>query len=721
MTFINPIMLAGLVCGLIPLVLHLLNRSRYRNIEWGAMMFLNGLEPRQFHSTRLKQWALLALRSAILALLAVGLARPVIHARGIPPAAIGRTAAVLLLDRSASMSLNDNGRVRLDLAREAIFQLLSPGFRRGDDLWLRTLGDENSSTAMRYAGDPQEMARIVKEVTVPTGEADVVAGLSEAIEVLARAEAPNREIYLFCDRQAVSWRGVDETFLRDWRERLARLPQTPRLFVVPVGSDEADNVAVEAIDIVRPPMVADQPSDISIRLRNRSRVPRAAIPLTVEVRSAGGTRMVRQIPVNLPAEGATIITVPVTVTPNEAGSNIITARITAPGPAADKELHYSVDVLKDLKVLLVEGDEGEGAFQGGADFLKLAIAPLPGTRRNSGKPIVLRPDAWGPADIRECSVLILANVPAVTEAQAETIQRFVYGGGGLIVAPGDQTRVDNYNVQLPWLPAVLQPPTAESAGGATTVGTLELTHPIFGFLVGRPDASPAVVRRYFPATPTAGSRVLGSYADGKPFLIEGDVGRGRVLLMTTPADPDWTTLPLTHIFLPFAQSAVRYAAAGPSVERAARRNVTVGQPIVANFDDVIDLKNISATGPLGKIDATKLAVSQFGYHTQVRYAGASSPGIYRVSARNATEMRTIQFVVRTPLEESDLTAISDERWRWLEKELNVKRIDPAGRTLAAAQESVRSGIELWLPLLGAVIVLSMVELSATRRWAGGTS
>ena len=62
----------------------------------------------------------------------MALARPVFHARGLSPAQPGRTAAVILLDRSASMSLNDNGRVRLELAREAIFQLLSPGFRRGE-------------------------------------------------------------------------------------------------------------------------------------------------------------------------------------------------------------------------------------------------------------------------------------------------------------------------------------------------------------------------------------------------------------------------------------------------------------------------------------------------------------------------------------------------------------------------------------------------------------
>jgi hypothetical protein len=48
----------------------------------------------------------------------------------------------------------------------------------------------------------------------------------------------------------------------------------------------------------------------------------------------------------------------------------------------------------------------------------------------------------------------------------------------------------------------------------------------------------------------------------------------------------------------------------------------------------------------------------------------------------------------------------------------MERLDAERRPLPAEQEAVRAGTELWLPLLGAAMVLSVVELSATRRWAG---
>ena len=44
--FLNVTMLAGIAGALLPLVVHLLSRSRYRTVDWGAMIFLQGAEAR---------------------------------------------------------------------------------------------------------------------------------------------------------------------------------------------------------------------------------------------------------------------------------------------------------------------------------------------------------------------------------------------------------------------------------------------------------------------------------------------------------------------------------------------------------------------------------------------------------------------------------------------------------------------------------------------------
>jgi hypothetical protein len=107
--FINAVMLAGLGGAMLPLVLHLLSRSRYRTVDWGAMMFLQQRVARQRSSMRLRQVVLLLVRMAIVATLAVALARPVVHGQWGTLAEEGRVTAVIILDRSASMAFEESG------------------------------------------------------------------------------------------------------------------------------------------------------------------------------------------------------------------------------------------------------------------------------------------------------------------------------------------------------------------------------------------------------------------------------------------------------------------------------------------------------------------------------------------------------------------------------------------------------------------------------------
>ena len=60
------------------------------------------------------------------------------------------------------------------------------------------------------------------------------------------------------------------------------------------------------------------------------------------------------------------------------------------------------------------------------------------------------------------------------------------------------------------------------------------------------------------------ARLLGTFSNGRPFLIERPYGRGRVLMLTTSLDNGWTSLPLSNFYLPFVQSLARYAAENAS-------------------------------------------------------------------------------------------------------------------------------------------------------------
>src|SRR2546423_1551759 len=101
MSFLAPFMLWGGLAAGIPIALHFFYRSRYRNVPWAAMKFLLASIEQTSRRLRFQELLLLALRVAMLLLLALTLARPTFSGAGRGGDAVD---VVILLDTSMSMT-----------------------------------------------------------------------------------------------------------------------------------------------------------------------------------------------------------------------------------------------------------------------------------------------------------------------------------------------------------------------------------------------------------------------------------------------------------------------------------------------------------------------------------------------------------------------------------------------------------------------------------------
>ena len=66
---------AGLLLASIPIIIHILNRRRYKTVNWAAMDFLLRAMRKNRRRVRFEQWLLLAVRCLVLAFLGLALAR----------------------------------------------------------------------------------------------------------------------------------------------------------------------------------------------------------------------------------------------------------------------------------------------------------------------------------------------------------------------------------------------------------------------------------------------------------------------------------------------------------------------------------------------------------------------------------------------------------------------------------------------------------------------
>jgi hypothetical protein len=711
--FLNATMLAGIGGAVIPLVLHLLAKARYRNVEWGAMMFLQGLEARQAQSMRLKQWTLLGMRMLLVGLLAVALAQPVVRGRWGAIGSQDRITAVIILDCSYSMGYEEAGRSRFDKARDAARQILwGLGKGNGSEVSLVLLNDQVEVPYAQPTTNLQTVARDLDALTVSTGMADLPAGLAAARQILDHPSRTNRELYIVTDRQAENWRRVeaDAAYVK-WLQD----PKAPtRFYVVPVGGDEAENVAIESVELADGVAVRGQQAEVEVRLRNYSGQARTAMEMVL---TATGERATT-VAVSVPARSTTTVRVPRTF--RLSGSHVVSAEIRSAGLQVDNRFDTAVDVIDPVQVLIVSGDEGGPALSRESFFLKLAMAPYQTTPQRRGNDpavvTVVKVEEWERVEWAKYPVIVLANVPQVSADQARTLEQRVYEGAGLIVCPGNLSRVENYNSVLyrgglGLLPARLEPAAPPDGSRATTLLGLELKHPIFRFRRGADPIPAAVFGRYFPASMrTTDARVLGTYSSGEPFLIEGPRGRGRVLMLTTSLDADWTTLPLYQFYLPFVQSMVRYAAA-PSV---APRNLPMGSALTAVFEDVVE-------GAIMVRGDERTTVPVSGRSNQVVYTETAKPGVYRLTAKVKGKDRVVHFVVQYPREESDLGSMTEEAWEARRKALRFARLDPAKEAILPVLAADRGGRDLWLVLLMAAVMLGAGEVWLARAWSERTA
>ncbi len=136
----NPaLLLAGGVAVAAPIIIHLLNKRRFRIVDWAAMDFLFDADKKNRRRIRLENLILLLLRCLAMVLLGLMLARPFL-----PSELAGRLGQaqefqrILVLDDSLSQRVMVGNRPAFDEAKDRVKQLLQSISRdqNGDYLTL---------------------------------------------------------------------------------------------------------------------------------------------------------------------------------------------------------------------------------------------------------------------------------------------------------------------------------------------------------------------------------------------------------------------------------------------------------------------------------------------------------------------------------------------------------------------------------------------------------
>jgi hypothetical protein len=712
--FANLPMLAGLGAASIPIVIHLLNRRKFRETPWAAMQFLLAAIRKNYRRMRLEQWLLLAVRTLLVVLLVLALAKPYLESLGAIPVLAGqRTHRVLVLDGSLSMAYAPAETDRFDQAKALAAQLVKDA-RRGDAISVVLMADPPRIIIGDPSPNHDEVLKELRDVVMPHGGTNLTATFEAIDRVLAASTINQKEVVFLTDLQAASWRpsgGADDGLKRVLAKFEAR---KARSVVIDLGKAGGENRAVTDIRLASPIVTAGSTAAVQATVRNfgPAKVEGASVRLLID--GQVGPEQVVDLPVG---EDVSLQFSPPF---NSPGDHLVEALIDDDPLKLDNHRWLAVPVREFVNVLLVDGDPKTQVFQAETDYLAQALNPAvesPGTPSPIKTEVVPESQLSRP-DLATFDAVVLANIAQFTEAEVAALDAYLKQGGGVVVFGGDQVMPDNYNRYLfaegkGLLPAAIGPTvggTDAKSGEGFSFDTLGFRHPIVAPFAG---ADPKVVagltlvktwqyhKLALPKDSPARVALAFGSGGGDPAVIEMPRHRGVVIQVATSADAGWTNWPLHRSYPPVMERIILQAAAG----RANERNIRVGQPFEQALPPSGAEAPVTVVRPDGRSMPSKLRAA--GDVSQLHFEDTDLSGAYQVRVGPPLALDAT-FAANPDPAESDPAKLDG---RGLAESLPGWKFayftDWQGLTRNAASVSLRG--ELHRYLLYAVLALLLVE------------
>lgn len=649
-------MLGWIAAAALPVLIHLWSRRKFREESWAAMEFLLAAMRKNARRIQLEQWLLLAVRTAILVLLALALADPQLSLLSgwTGGSAGGQRHVVLVLDGSYSMDYRSQDKTRFDAARDLAKQLVADG-SQGDGYTLLVMGQPPQVVIPQPAFDVEDVSEEIDALRQPHGGASLPATLAEVETILRQAEQAQprlvqRQVVFFTDLQQQTWGEVASS---DSGQRLARIEKLATLVLVDLGEPGLPNLAVSRLEASQPLVTTRGEVTLSAEIQSFARqdAPRQAVEFLVDGQRIADER------VDVPAGGRT--TVSAAHRFQSPGDHVVEVHLTDDALAIDNRRWLSVPVREAIRVLAVAGRPA------GARHIALALNPRP-EERGAIEVTEVAESALVETDLSAYDCVVLSNVGRFSREEAGVLRRHLDRGGGLIVFLGDQVQAESYNQQLAGddpqsrvLPARLGEFAAEAQYG---LDPLEYRHPIVAPFRGH-EASGLLttpIWKYVELEPFSEARIALAVG-GNPALVEERIGRGRSILFASAASPDsldrstnpptpWTALSAWPSFPPLVHEMLSLAVSG----RAEGRNVLVGDDLTGIVTGAAAGSQMTLLRPDG--GSQKIAIVPDGPDSRWSYAAADTAGIYAAQLPGDVQQRAVNLNTR----ESDLARYDPE-------------------------------------------------------------
>jgi hypothetical protein len=535
MVFLQPWLLWLLPLAALPVIIHLLNRMRFRTVEWAASRFLYAKSRASTRHARVRQWLLLACRVLALLALVLAVARPLAGGWAGWMLSPAPDAVLILMDHSASMETRDatTGITRRERALERVAQAVAAYGSR-----TRCILIENVLQQPEEVAQPALLPKLPEAGPTDTA-ADLPAMFDAAAGWLARNRTAVAEIWIASDLQQSNWQPESPR----WREiaaRIAALPMHVRVRLLAMDGPSPPNASVTLVSAVRDRNAPNLSLTFDLR---RSEPAPATLPVTLWLDGA-------RTHLDLAVTGfSTRIHQTLPIAP---GRDSGSGRIELPpdGNSRDNTAYFVYAPPPPEHIAVIGPDDASRAS------LAAAADPFPADASLSCDVMDHIPATLEWAKY----AAVVWSDPLPTGEVASRLEAYARTGGAVIFFPAVAPDSNSF-LGAAWGQRM----------DATAGSVLRVTHwdqhdgPLADAEAGTPLALPALqILRAEPLV--SGGDVRAAIADDEPLLTERITGRGRIYFCGTLPRQDWSNLGDGDVLVPMlqrivAQGAARFSAA----------------------------------------------------------------------------------------------------------------------------------------------------------------
>ncbi len=661
-----------LAAAVLPLLVHLVARSRPKERAFSSVVLLQELVHRQIRRARPKEWLLLLLRTLACAFLALAFMLPKL---GGGAEGEGGRALIVVLDDTASMGASDGQLVRMNqaigVARSAV-----EGLAATDRLNLvRLAGHPYFLFDSPQSARSLVLRELAKAQSQPAASDAVSEALAEACRQLrSLPEGVQGGILLVSDFQESTMKKPLEAMLaagKGLNIRCVSVAQVPSV----------ENTAVTGLTIAPRRPLPGQEVVATVRIRNESGMAAAGRPESVSVTlAAGDLRLSQACRLSQKGEGEVQFRL---AAPATGGDWVLTARIGGDAFPGDDSRHLVVSVADKLDCLAIAADKVQLGFMAKAlahiPFLQLLC--LPALPEEPADFIVWNaPTAADVPAIKSCmeegaTVMVLPDL-----AKDAACSPLLYGKPGVfdgeVRSDGGFWQLDGKMGEQEGCFALLSADALRSLGNSGIYARLGK-----GFGKGLPKGVSALLR----------------YQDGVPALLRRPMGKGCLLVWNMPVDARNSRMGFSPFFLPMLAEVLKHS-------RGTHGDDSVSQGCLARaLPAGVDPGSVRLLDDKGQEVPLAHSSVQAGKPSFLGTSSFVPPGIYRwMEGEKEWAVSAVNF----PLEESELRSFAPPESR-------------GGLTSQSAAEALRQGGDgvpraLWPWLLGAAFSCLMIELLICR-------